>query len=37
MIVMDPSEGTMEVAPLPAQNRVFTRYALEGEPVEVAG
>jgi predicted choloylglycine hydrolase len=37
MIVMDPAGGTMEVAPLPAQNRVFTRYALVGEPVEVAG
>jgi len=35
MIVMDPAEGTMDVAPLPAQNRMFTRYGLEGEPVEV--
>ena len=25
----------MDVAPLPAQNRMFTRYGLEGEPVEV--
>jgi len=34
MIVMDPARGTMDIAPLPATNRTFTRYALEGEPVE---
>jgi hypothetical protein len=33
MIVMEPEAGFMEVAPLPAINRVFTRYSLEEEPV----
>ena len=28
--------GIMEVAPLPAQNRVFTRYSLTEEPVLLA-
>lgn len=28
MVVMEPAKGTMEVAPLPAANRVFTRYSL---------
>lgn len=36
MVIMDPAAGTMEVAPLPALNRNFTRYGLAGEPVPVA-
>jgi hypothetical protein len=32
MIVMDPSAGVMEVAPLPALNRNFTRYSLGDQP-----
>ena len=32
MIVMEPAAGVMEVAPLPALNRVFTRYGLADEP-----
>ena len=32
MIVMEPAEGIMEVAPLPALNRTFTRYSLADEP-----
>jgi hypothetical protein len=28
MIVMDPGEGIMQVAPLPALNRNFTTYRL---------
>jgi isopenicillin-N N-acyltransferase-like protein len=32
MIVMEPATGTMEVAPLPALNRHFTRYSLTQEP-----
>lgn len=28
MILMRPAEGVMEIAPLPALNRTFTRYAL---------
>jgi isopenicillin-N N-acyltransferase-like protein len=35
MIVMDPAEGTMDIAPLPAMNTTFTRYGLEGEPTAV--
>jgi isopenicillin-N N-acyltransferase-like protein len=31
MLVMRPATGVMEVAPLPALNRVFTRYRLEME------
>ncbi|WP_157020251.1 C45 family autoproteolytic acyltransferase/hydolase [Mesorhizobium xinjiangense] len=31
MIVMDPAGGFMEIAPLPATNRNFTRYELEME------
>jgi isopenicillin-N N-acyltransferase-like protein len=31
MIVMEPAEGIMEVAPLPALNRRFTTYRLEME------
>jgi isopenicillin-N N-acyltransferase-like protein len=29
MVVMQPALGVMEVAPMPALNRVFTRYTLE--------
>ena len=29
MVVMQPALGVMEVAPLPALNRTFTRYSLE--------
>jgi isopenicillin-N N-acyltransferase like protein len=36
MIVMHPGAGEMDVAPLPALNRVFTRYSLSGEPVAEA-
>ncbi len=36
MIVMDPANGTLDVAPMPAQNRTFTRYALGSDPVELA-
>ena len=32
MVIMEPAAGEMEVAPLPALNRVFTRYSLTGEP-----
>jgi len=32
MVVMEPAAGWMEVAPLPALNRVFTRYSLTHEP-----
>jgi hypothetical protein len=35
MIVMEPGNGIMEVAPLPAQNRQFTRYSLTEQPVLV--
>lgn len=30
MILMKPAEGLMEIAPLPALNRSFTRYSLKG-------
>ena len=36
MVIMRPSKGVMEVAPLPALNRVFTRYSLTEEPVTLA-
>lgn len=36
MVVMQPARGLMEVAPLPALNRQFTRYSLTGEPVTLA-
>ena len=36
MVIMQPAKGIMEVAPLPAQNRVFTRYSLTEEPVLLA-
>jgi hypothetical protein len=32
MVLMDPKAAIMEVAPLPALNRVFTRYSLADEP-----
>lgn len=32
MVIMEPALGLMEVAPLPALNRTFTRYSLTGEP-----
>jgi isopenicillin-N N-acyltransferase like protein len=32
MIVMEPGSGFMDIAPLPALNRLFTRYRLAGEP-----
>ena len=31
MIVMEPAAGVMEIAPLPALNRTFTRYELAME------
>jgi isopenicillin-N N-acyltransferase like protein len=33
MIVMHPGNGEMDVAPLPALNRIFTRYSLQHEPL----
>jgi isopenicillin-N N-acyltransferase like protein len=33
MIVMQPASGEMDVAPMPALNRVFTRYSLQHDPV----
>lgn len=36
MVVMQPARGIMEVAPLPAHNRVFTRYSLTEEPMLLA-
>ncbi|WP_118178478.1 C45 family autoproteolytic acyltransferase/hydolase [Paraburkholderia phosphatilytica] len=33
MIVMQPGDGEMDVAPMPAQNRIFTRYSLQHEPL----
>jgi isopenicillin-N N-acyltransferase-like protein len=35
MVVMEPGAGWMDVAPLPALNRHFTRYGLVGEPEPV--
>ncbi len=32
MILMEPAAGVMEVAPLPALNRSFTRYSLADQP-----
>jgi isopenicillin-N N-acyltransferase like protein len=32
MILMQPALGVMEIAPLPALNRHFTRYSLDGAP-----
>jgi len=36
MVIMEPALGEMEVAPMPALNRTFTRYSLAGEPVVLA-
>lgn len=36
MIIMDPASGTMDVAPLPAHCRDFTRYSLRDVPVALA-
>ena len=36
MVIMQPDKGIMEVAPLPALNRTFTRYSLTGDPVHLA-
>ncbi|SDG68681.1 C45 family autoproteolytic acyltransferase/hydolase [Paraburkholderia phenazinium] len=36
MIVMHPGAGEMDVAPLPALNRIFTRYSLHHEPLPEA-
>lgn len=36
MVIMQPAEGIMEVCPLPALNRVFTRYSLTAEPQTLA-
>jgi isopenicillin-N N-acyltransferase-like protein len=33
MVIMEPGAGVMEVAPLPALNRRFTRYSLTRDPV----
>lgn len=33
MVIMEPAVGEMEVAPLPALNRTFTRYSLTADPV----
>lgn len=33
MVIMEPAVREMEVAPLPALNRVFTRYSLDRDPV----
>jgi isopenicillin-N N-acyltransferase-like protein len=31
MLVMQPGQGTMQVAPMPAFNRTFTTYTLDLE------
>ena len=36
MVVMQPAAGIMEVCPLPALNRTFTRYSLTEEPRTLA-
>nr|WP_298690327.1 C45 family peptidase [uncultured Dongia sp.] len=36
MIIMDTTTGTMDVAPLPAHCRDFTRYSLKDAPVSLA-
>jgi hypothetical protein len=36
MIIMDTTAGTMDVAPLPAHCRDFTRYSLRQAPVSLA-
>ena len=35
MVIMEPAKRTMEVAPLPALNRKFTRYSFTDEPVNM--
>ncbi len=35
MLVMQPALRQIDVAPLPALNKVFTRYSLDAEPVQV--
>lgn len=34
MVLLDPARGEMRIAPLPAVNRRFTRYRLDGAPAE---
>ena len=36
MVIMQPAEGIMEVAPLPALQRHFTRYDLRGRTLALA-
>jgi hypothetical protein len=36
MVIMEPDRGLMQVAPLPAMNRTFTRYSLTEEPQVLA-
>ncbi|MDR7378915.1 hypothetical protein J2X19_003609 [Rhodoferax ferrireducens] len=36
MVIMEPAVGEMDVTPLPALNRVFTRYSLTAEPQQLA-
>lgn len=36
MVIMEPAKGILEVAPLPALNRRFTRYSLTAAPVTLA-
>jgi isopenicillin-N N-acyltransferase-like protein len=37
MVIMEPASGEMDVTPLPALNRAFTRYSLGAEPQLFAG
>ncbi|MDB5873501.1 MAG: peptidase acyl-coenzyme A:6-aminopenicillanic acid acyl-transferase [Ramlibacter sp.] len=37
MVIMEPAIGEMDVTPLPARNRAFTRYSLSAEPQLFAG
>ncbi len=36
MVAMEPASGFMDVLPMPALQRCFTRYSLNGEPAAVA-
>jgi isopenicillin-N N-acyltransferase-like protein len=37
MVIMEPASGFMEIAPMPAENREFTRYSLsEGKALRIA-
>jgi hypothetical protein len=36
MVIIDSTAGTMDVAPLPAHNRRFTRYSLSAEPCDIS-